>query len=438
MINKIKTMPWSSLTTADARALAVDGVQPSWRACPATPEDVAAVLRAATENGLAVSPRGAATNIDLGMPPGRLDLILDTTALAGLVAYRPADLTAVALAGTPLASLQETFAREGQWLPLDPPFAAHATLGGVLATNDAGPHRLRYGTARNLVLGMQVAYSDGRLARSGARVVKSVAGYNVHKLHIGALGTLGVIVEAALRLHPLPRARSAALCRVDRPDQAAILVDMLLRLPAGLGALELLNSTAAERVFRQAGHAFDGVTGDTLVVLCQGYPAAVRRKELEVRQAAKEAGSAIEAIVADVESVSRFADALASAPESDTPADLVLSLGVPPARTVEAATRLESLVVAETPAARVIAHAGNGLGLAVAPVAPARVASLVSVARTLATEYGGHLVVRKCPPEAKRALDLWGPVMAPHLMRRLKEALDPTGTLNPGRFAGGI
>lgn len=426
------------LEPAEARRLRVDGRSPSWHVKPSTPEAAAAALREATAAGLAVGPRGAGASLGLGAPPARLDVALETTELSGLVLYRPEDLTAVALAGTPLAVLQAAFAREGQWLALDPPHAERATLGGVLAIDDSGPHRLRYGTARNLVLGMQVAQSDGRLVRSGARVVKNVAGYNLHKLHIGALGTLGVIVEVALRLHPLPRDRAAVVCAVPAPEAAGAIVARLARLPLRLGALELLNAPAARRALDAAGLAgVDARDGSpfTLIALCEGYAQVVRRQIQEVTTAVEEHGGIVVAIVDDSATARRLGTALAAAPEGAPDSDLVLAAGVPPAQTCAVAGKLAALTGA---GAHIIAHAGSGAIRAVVPVTPAAAAALVARARGLARECGGHVVVWSCPPEAKQDLDIWGPVAAPKLMRALKAALDPAGTLNPGRFVEGL
>src|SRR5262249_45858493 len=153
---------------------------------------------------LAVCPRGSGTKRGLGSPPRRCDLIVSTERLDQVVEYAPANLTVVAQAGVTLASLQQTLAPANQHLPLDPPFASAATLGGIVATNASGPRRLGYGTARDLVIGTRVATTGGLLTRSGGRVVKNVAGYDLNKLYIGSLGTLGLIVEIGFKIAPRP------------------------------------------------------------------------------------------------------------------------------------------------------------------------------------------------------------------------------------------
>src|ERR687883_1494657 len=138
------------------------------------------------------------------MPPRRLDQIIETTGLNRVVEYEPADLTVTVEAGMRFAELQQRLAEEGQFLALDPPAAEGATIGGVIATNASGPLRFAYGTARDLVIGTRVANPDGTLTRAGGRVVKNVAGYDLTKLYIGSLGTLGVIVELSFKLAPIP------------------------------------------------------------------------------------------------------------------------------------------------------------------------------------------------------------------------------------------
>ncbi|HXT36851.1 MAG TPA: FAD-binding oxidoreductase [Chloroflexota bacterium] len=425
---------WQGVSFEEAVRLAVDGMAPEFHAAPLAPEQVAATLRAASAEGLAVRPRGAGTKMGLGNRSTRYDLALETGGLTAVLEYRPDDLVAVALAGTPLAAAQALFAEYGQWLALDPPFAATTTIGGTLACNQSGPHRLRYGTARDLVLGMQVAYPDGTLARSGAKVVKNVAGYDVHKMHVGALGTLGVIVEVALRLHPLPAERRILACvpPSDNPPWLAMasVVGGLLRLPLGLGAIEALNGEAGRRL---AVDGFAVPAGDLLLVVCEGHPSVVGRQADEVGRAAAAAGLWTEEI-ATGDGVARLTAALAEARAPGERDETVLKLSVPLGDTLPSLAELATAL----PGAPVIAHAGSGVVHALPKVATAEVPLLVAQLRAWARGRGGHLVVQHCAPEAKIGLDVWGPVAAPRLVRGLKAALDPTSTLNPGRFVEGL
>ena len=149
----------------------IDGLSARDRISPATADEVAAALKSADDAGQAVAAVGGGTQLDLGMPPRRLDQIIDTTGLDRVVEYEPADLTVTVEAGMRFVDLQKRLGEEGQFLALDPPVADGATIGGVIATNASGPLRFAYGTARDLVIGTRVANPDGTLTRAGGRVV---------------------------------------------------------------------------------------------------------------------------------------------------------------------------------------------------------------------------------------------------------------------------
>ncbi len=183
---------------------AVAGVIPAYVASPASTEEAAGLLRAAAAAGLAVVPRGAGTGFGWGSPPSRCDLVVDLSAMDQVIEHGAGDLVVRVQAGMAIGRLAETLAAAGQELALDVP--AEATVGGVVATGTAGPRRLRYGTPRDLLLGLTVVRADGVIAHSGGKVVKNVAGYDIGKLFCGSGGTLGLITEATFRLHPRPGA----------------------------------------------------------------------------------------------------------------------------------------------------------------------------------------------------------------------------------------
>src|SRR6202140_4762214 len=191
---------------------AVCGVLPQFVAEPNDEQQLAAALSLANEAGIAVIPRGGATKLDWGNPPKKADLILSTARLNRIVEHAWADLTVTVEAGCTLQSLQKTLAQHGQRLAFDGLWPERATIGGVLATNDSGALRLRFGALRDLIIGVTIALPDGTLASSGGKVVKNVAGYDLPKLVTGAFGTLGVITRAVFRLHPLPRATRTISC----------------------------------------------------------------------------------------------------------------------------------------------------------------------------------------------------------------------------------
>jgi glycolate oxidase FAD binding subunit len=182
----------------------VAGVVPSFVASPSSTAEVAALLRAAAEAGLAVVPRGAGTGFSWGAPPSRCDLVLDLRSMDQVLEHAAGDLVARVQAGATIGQLSVALGSAGQQLALDVP--AEATVGGVVATGTAGPRRFRYGAPRDLLIGITMVRADGVVAHSGGKVVKNVAGYDLGKLFAGSQGTLGVITEATFRLHPLPAA----------------------------------------------------------------------------------------------------------------------------------------------------------------------------------------------------------------------------------------
>jgi glycolate oxidase FAD binding subunit len=186
---------------------------------PATYAEAAEALREAAAAGRAVRVRGAATRVGWGAPVAEPDVELSSERLDAVVEHNAGDLTAVVQAGVPLARLRDQLAAAGQMLALDPP--GEGTVGGLFATADSGPLRHRHGAPRDLVLGMTVALSDGTLARAGGKVIKNVAGYDLAKLFTGSYGTLGAILEVAVRLHPVPPATATAVGSADDPDLVA-------------------------------------------------------------------------------------------------------------------------------------------------------------------------------------------------------------------------
>jgi len=198
----------------------VCGVQPKFVAEPRNEQQLAATLAYANGAGLAVIPRGGGSKLDWGNPPKRADMVVSTRHLSRIIEHAWADLTVSVEAGCTLETLAETLAQHGQRLAFDGLWPERATVGGVLATNDSGSLRLRFGPLRDLIIGVTLALPDGTLATSGGKVVKNVAGYDLPKLATGALGTLGVVTRAIFRVHPLPHDATTLTCAIDRVSEA--------------------------------------------------------------------------------------------------------------------------------------------------------------------------------------------------------------------------
>jgi glycolate oxidase FAD binding subunit len=420
-----------TLVAGDAtRPYAVDGAVPGYVAIPASAGEVAAVLGVAARQGLAVVPAGGQARLGWGAPPRRLDLVLSLACLDRVLAHEPADLTLSVEAGARLDTVNAALAPYRQFVPLDPARPGASTIGGLIATGAAGPYRARYGTMRDILLGLTVARADGTLVKAGGRVVKNVTGYDLPKLHVGALGTLGVVVEAHLRLHPRPPQERSWVFPFPGPEAALEAALGIRDTPVVLSRCQILTAGALRALGEPTPPAA------ALAVTVGSVAEAVAVQGAQVADVCRRAGAAAIEVpdadgwwraVADVGWPADPAAALALRIVT-RPTDAAKAL-----RLVEAAAPAGTELVASAEAATGVLHA------TLAGVAPAAVAAIVAQVREGLAATGGHLVVEHAPAEAKAGLDVWGEV-GPALaaMRRLKAELDPAGVLNPGRYVGGI
>jgi glycolate oxidase FAD binding subunit len=365
---------------------AVQGIAASYVASPATVAEASELMRAAAEQELTVVPRGAGTKLHWGAPPERCDLIVDTRRLGRLIEHAAGDLVVKAEAGLSLHDLQEVLAGTRQQLALDG-LVPGATVGGVLATATAGPRRLLYGSARDLLIGITVIRADGVVAHSGGKVVKNVAGYDLGKLFTGSRGTLGLITEAAFRLHPLPHASAYVTATADDAARALELTRALLHSPLVPAAIEV-----------------DGPGPISVSVLLEGLAEAVPRRAEAARD------------LIGGEITAEPPAWWGRLPEGDVLAE------------VRAAPSKLTSIFAEEPG-RVRGSTGRGIwhvGLAAGDAEEA----LTRLRRH------GSAVVLSAPEDTP--LDRWGAVPALPLMLRVKDQFDPGHRLSPGRFAGGI
>src|SRR5262245_7048987 len=223
-----------------AETLTIDGFGPLPQQ---RPKDVAGVC-AAVRDAAAVYPVGGGTALDIGFPPTKPGVALSTTGLKKVIDYPARDLTVTVQAGLPVAKLQATVAAENQWLPVDVPHSARATVGGAGAANLSGPRRLAQGTFRDYLIGVGFVSDEGVEVKAGGRVVKNVAGYDLMKLHTGALGTLGILTQLTFKVKPRPE-QSVLLSFGVMPDNLAAVLDLLHASACRPAAVEVLNAPAA-------------------------------------------------------------------------------------------------------------------------------------------------------------------------------------------------
>ena len=407
---------------------AVDGVPVARVARPGSVSEASQVLAGAAADGLAVVFVGGASKLGLGNPPERVDLVVATERLDQVLEHAAGDLVVRVQGGTRLADLQAALAPAGQWLALDPPEPG-ATVGGVVAANASGPRRLRYGTVRDLIIGITVVLADGTVAKAGGKVVKNVAGYDLAKLFCGSLGTLGMVAEATFRLHPLPAAAAVVTLEVDTPEQLGAAVAPLLRSALEPSAVELAWP--------------DRQLPGRLTVVFEGIQPGV---EAQAADCAELLGRVGTAVVAGPGETDAALDGLGVLPFEK--ADVGVKVACPPAARPAVLADLRDGPLAW--AGPVSGHAGTGvlwmasdaregeLEADGGQIVPA-LARGIAEARERLAACGGSLVVVKAPPELKRGVDAWGPAGdALGLMRRVKERFDPDRRLGPGRFVGGI
>ncbi|MFQ5458952.1 MAG: FAD-binding oxidoreductase, partial [Myxococcota bacterium] len=259
------------VSTAGLADLAPDGCTPRALLLPASAAETAAVLAYARAEQLRVAPVGGGTRRSAGGLPRGIDLLLSTARLNRIVDYAPADFVITAEAGVTLENLRSATAPNGQWLALDPPARAGATLGGALSVDASGPHRYLYGTARDLVVGLEAALPNGDVVRSGGRVVKNVAGYDLKKIFLGALGTLGVITSVSIKLHAIPEDETLIVASFPDYPCAADATAALLRAGYEIAALDLVTREVLEAL---GPAVIPDETGCGLLLSLTGTPAS--------------------------------------------------------------------------------------------------------------------------------------------------------------------
>lgn len=440
-----------SVLTADATGGAagldgytVDGVMPLAVTRPAGRPEVAAVVQWAAAHRVAVLPWGGGVQRGLGNPPHRAGAVLDLGRLNRVLDYQPADLTATVEGGITLAGMQRELAGGGKFVPLESPIAERATVGGILAANSSGPLRYSYGLPRDWLIGVSVIGGDGVETKAGGRVVKNVTGYDLNKLYIGSLGTLGIIVEATFKLSP-------------RPDTGAALTAAFPALDAGIAAgrsliaqvyapqgIQVVNRPAARRLGLDNANP---TAAAYLLAFFAGRPRAVARRRDESARLLQDAGAVSVDAMDAANSQSLLQRLTDLGWDDDTLPALGLKVNLPPA----AVGKLAAYVESQKPGEQwgVVTDVGFGTAhllrwdeRAADDAAIADTIAQIADLRERARALGGTAVVEHCPLAVKAGIDVWdsGPNLEQELaiMRRIKDKFDPAGILNPGRFMGGL
>jgi len=395
---------------------AIDGVQPSFVAEPGSIDETSELLRFAAEESLAVSPRGGGTKVSLGNPPRALDLVVSTARMNEVIEHVPGDQVVRVQAGMRLRGLQERLAGSNQMLGIDPP-EAEATVGGAVAANSSGPRRHRYGTIRDLIIGITVVLSDGTVAKAGSKVVKNVAGYDLSKLFTGSLGTLGVIAECNFRLHPRPEAART----------------VAVELESTLAAGEAAQAVVHAKLFPSAVELHWDDNSRLLSVLIEGIEPSVEAQADTASYLLRGFGEV--RTLTDEEADSR--GPLAPPGAGD---ELAVKVSAPPAELTGVLDSTLGACSRRGVMPRLTGHAGIGVTYAALSGADENAyVQIVEELREIWSRRGGSVVVREGSPAFKERVEAWGPLGSRlELTRRVKQKFDPRGIMNPGRFAGGI
>ena len=426
------------LPEAQIAAYTFDGHVPKAVVLPASVQEMQEVLQFASKNGLSVIPAGAGTKLGIGNLPEKVDIVLATTRLNSVIEYEPADLTVTVEAGIRLATLQTVLAQHRQYLALDPPYADRCTLGGIVATNASGSLRLRHGAARNQVLGLRVVHANGTVVKSGGKVVKNVAGYDLNKLYIGAFGTLGIITEVTLKLSPIPADEVILVADFQNVQRA---IDTGLSIIGSQILPMFVNLSINSDFVRTATDNATDTKRSTLMVGFGGDPETVAWQLTECQEIMKQNG-ALGVTITEGESRARLQETIREFPATDTDTESVIAkLNLKRTGIAEFAAQIMDATWARD--IQVMALLGSGILYLSIPVTSDTdfevLANTLTQLRQSATEARGNLILEAAPPELKQLMDVWGRVGDTlGLMKQVKDRFDARGFLNPGRFVSGI
>ncbi len=429
----------------------IDRKLPAAAVRPATSEEVAEIVKFAAAENLALVATGARTKLGIGYAPTRYDLALDMTRLNKIIAYDPGDLTLSVEAGVPLAKIAQLLAEHHQFLPLAVPFSARTTIGGTIASGVDSPLRQFYGTARDFLLGMEFVTGEGIAAKSGGRVVKNVTGYDIHKLMIGALGTLGVITRVNFKTFPMPLGSRGFVARFRTAESALNMRQRIAQSALTPLTMEILSPRVAELFGSDAASRYERAPMPTNVLsnsewaLSTGYAGndgALERIAKDLQHMAEQSGASGFTILAEslppawTRKVEFIPIALAS-----SPATTIVKMSVLPTHMKDALAAAQN--GAEINELRWAAMA-RGLGIIYFAILPSqhsdqyrqRVANATTSIQEACTKLAGHATIPWAPAEWKSTLQIWGPQRQDFpQMQKVKAVFDPQNILSPGRFA---
>ncbi|WP_342431417.1 FAD-binding oxidoreductase [Neobacillus sp. FSL H8-0543] len=404
---------------------------------PKTEEEISALLNYANTNGLSISIMGGGSKRGFGGQVKEADIQLSLIQYSGIVEHIPGDMTLTVKSGTYFKEIQSYLAQYNQKIPLDPFFLDNATIGGVIATNDSGPKRLGYGSARDAVIGLRMVYPDGKVIRSGGRVVKNVAGYDMNKLYIGSMGTLGVISEVTFKLRPISKYGSITLINFPEGNLEVIRSFAVKVLDSMIEpvSFELLNPTLAKKLTNKKHY--------TLLLSFEDVKSSVQYQEDYIKSIAPHQTN-LSYLTQKEEMESFWKQFYQIHPDGNKGLDnnqteATLKIGVVNLDIIKILQ--ESDLIQDLCNVSIHAHGclGNGLCQMTIGGASNDVVRAIQLVRERAEKLGGYAVIKHLPYALRQEVNVWGAKTASHfLFAGIKQKIDPNRILNRNRFVEGI
>lgn len=452
-------------------AYAVDGLKPAAVVFPKNAGEVSEVVKYANRENLSVVPWGSGTKMNMGNPPRRLDLVVCTSRMNHMKDVDTANLTLTVEAGVKFRDIQARLATEedrcyipledltteaddlicsdrenkGAFLPIDPPFSDRATIGGIIATNSSGPRRLLYNNPRDVIIGVRFVSPTGDIVGLGGKTVKNVSGYDVSKLMVGSMGSLGILCDMTLRLLPLPERMETLIISFDSIDGVSEFSNRVFETQLLPAAVEVLNRGAFDLLGIESGGDFTPSRYIAAIGL-EAYSEAVDRMKKEMLEMAAACGAGGNLPLQEDLHGSfwlKVGNLMLSAAEKNTGL-LALHLNYQISNWKEIFENTEQTLAAANIPHTFLVHTGIGvckLNLLLSGEDKDQMnqaVEIVDAIRALCVKAGGNAAVHNAPVDVKTRLKIWQEGPDIHLIKRVKEQLDPAGIMNPGRFVGNL
>src|SRR5262245_46679856 len=399
----------------------IDGLRPSLLVRPGSAEEVRACLKVSAEHGASVVPAGHMTWLEAGNPMRQVELILSLERMRRIIDYSPPDLTATVESGLKLTEFNEMTLAERQWLPLDPP-GLSSSLGAIASCNSSGPLRLGFGVPRDYVIGIDLVHADGTSSKSGGKVAKNVAGYDMNKLYVGSYGTLAVLTRITFKLRPMPDCSSTLLITSSSPASLFQMGSVVLN-----SELQPASIILTRRLHESVGLC---ASDDALLIrFIDNEPAVQAQVKRAISTSEKDHQLTVN-VLSQMESEALWR-AVADLEHRETR----IKVSVP----ISATRYLLDQTITLLPDCIATADVGTGIIRLAFDADDEFAVDSIDRVRASAAAVNGSAVIEKAALKVRRSIDSWGDVgSTATLMRRIKAAFDPQSLLNPGKFVLGL